>query len=183
MATEFPPIPTISAEHLRMFSWAWGQMQSSEDRTVAIIGGSAIEEALRLILLPHFNCQESKFVESVFEFGSLQSYKGRSDMAQALGLIDSTLRRELDVLQRIRNRFAHDLFTKENRPTSFSSVQITKECDKLKMIDERGVLVTTHVEAGDHSFVYEAAPHLPRDRYIESVKLMIAILIRAGEHE
>ena len=98
------------------------------DRGAALIVGGYLEEHLKLLLLASFvKCHSVR--ASLFEGGSapLGSMSARIDLAYAIGLISAEARRELRLIKRIRNIFAHDF-----RPRTFEDPEIRDRCQEFR---------------------------------------------------
>lgn len=96
-----------------------------DERAIAIIGGTFTEMALEHILKAFF--PDNKDVDKLFEYNQpLGNFSNKINMAYCLGLIDKIIKRDLDLIRRIRNKFAHDLYT------SFEDSQIKSWCLEMK---------------------------------------------------
>jgi DNA-binding MltR family transcriptional regulator len=109
------------------------QFYKRNDRAFAITCASMIEERLRWLI-------ETKFISDlsiskrkwIFRgAGPLATFVGKVEVAFALGLIQDHLRRELLLIGRIRNKFAHSF-----RKVRFSNLEIAKLCDRLREFDK-----------------------------------------------
>ncbi len=99
--------------------------ESVDERSIAIIGGTFCEMALEYVLKSFF--PEDDEVEKLFVFNnSLGNFSNKISLAYCLGLIDKLIKRDLDLIRKIRNKFAHDLFT------SFHDPKIKSLCIELK---------------------------------------------------
>jgi DNA-binding MltR family transcriptional regulator len=66
-------------------------------------------------------------VEKLFEFNQpLGNFSNKINIAFCLGLINKLVKKDLDLVRKIRNKFAHDLFT------SFEDSQIKSWSKELK---------------------------------------------------
>lgn len=101
-------------------------LEQKDERSIALIGGTFCEMALEQILKA-FLPDDEKDVQKLFEFNQpLGSFSNKISMAFCLGLIDKLIRRDLDLIRKIRNKFAHDLYA------SFANHQISQWCRELK---------------------------------------------------
>jgi DNA-binding MltR family transcriptional regulator len=122
-------------DHLTLEDWkslaeeVGEQTQKKNDRGVAIICASMVEDRLRWLI-------EAKFIEGLSETkrtwiftgaGPLQSFAAKVEIALALGLIEEPLRAELRQIGKIRNKFAHNF-----RRVRFSDPELSNLCDELK---------------------------------------------------
>lgn len=91
------------------------QMATESDRGCAIIGCSLLEEHLGKILRAKMaRCADGKQVEALFEgYGPLSTFSAKIAVCHAFGFIDDKLRHDLDIVRRIRNKFAHEYGKRE----------------------------------------------------------------------
>lgn len=78
----------------------------------------------------HFSAPEDA-VEALFDDsknGPLATFAAKTRLAYALGILDDTAKKEMDLLRHIRNQFAH---TKEK--IDFDTKEIAQACDALKL--------------------------------------------------
>lgn len=110
------------------------QVEQKNDRGVAIVLASMVEDRLRWLI-------ETKFVDGLSEnkknwifngTGPLSSFVAKTEVAFALGLIQEAVRNELKLIGRIRNKFAHEF-----RPVRFTDPEITKLCNQLWELDAK----------------------------------------------
>jgi DNA-binding MltR family transcriptional regulator len=100
--------------------------EKKDERAISIIGGTFSEMALEHVLRSFFP-EDDKEVDKLFEFNQpLGNFSSKITMAYCLGLIDKLIKRDLDLVRKIRNKFAHDLYT------SFQDQQIKSWCNELK---------------------------------------------------
>jgi DNA-binding MltR family transcriptional regulator len=101
-------------------------LQQKDERSIALIGGTFCEMALEQIL-KSFLPDDEKQVDKLFEFNQpLGSFSSKISMVLCLGLVDKVIVRDLDMIRKIRNKFAHNLYA------SFSDSQIKNWCNELK---------------------------------------------------
>ncbi|MES2836898.1 MAG: hypothetical protein V4667_05205 [Bacteroidota bacterium] len=87
------------------------QFQKESDRAAVILTASLLDEALtsliRSFLVP---CSSAK--DTIFEEvnSPLANFSSKIDMANRLGLISNKLTRDIHLIRKIRNSFAHDVF-------------------------------------------------------------------------
>ena len=78
------------------------------DRGAAVLATSLLDEHLKWAIDRLFVEMSNKDSRTIFDgTGPLSTFKARTDMCFALGLIDQSSRRGLGIVGRIRNRFAH----------------------------------------------------------------------------
>jgi DNA-binding MltR family transcriptional regulator len=101
-------------------------MVRESERGCALAGASFLEEELASLLKGYF-VNNKKYVDEIFSpSGPLDSFSSRINMSYCLGLISNVARKDLNLIRKIRNRFAHSA---EN--VSFEDTDIKAHCDKL----------------------------------------------------
>ncbi len=106
------------------FNTALDHLEARTQAGFALIGGSTIDQALKLALQGKMVKLSKTRSITLFEgYGPLASFSARIDIAAAFGLISETERHDLLVIKRIRNAFAHAL-----SPIDFSDARIQKFC-------------------------------------------------------
>lgn len=101
------------------------EIEGQSDRGLAILGLAGIDYMLRNLLETALPGSSSKLYEPNAPFGSLSA---RISTTFAMGLITGKERRELDILRKIRNDFAHKL-----ADASFASTSISDRCRSLEL--------------------------------------------------
>ena len=86
------------------------EVPTSQDRTIGIVGGAAVEHALRLAITKWLwddlsNEELGKLFEQ--DGGAFRTFGRRIQVARALGVISETERMSYDSIRRVRNVFAH----------------------------------------------------------------------------
>lgn len=100
--------------------------ESKDDRTIAILGGTFLEMILEHILYAFFP-EDDKDVEEMMQFNQpLGNFSNKIKMCYCLGLIDKIIKEDLNLVRKIRNEFAHDLYA------SFENDKIKNWCLQLK---------------------------------------------------
>lgn len=85
----------------------WENKFEENDRSLAIVGAALIDEQLEELLTSFF-IEQPKITESLLSpTGPLGAFGVRNQLAYALGLIDKPTFRDIRLIQRIRNQFAH----------------------------------------------------------------------------
>ncbi|GAB4203962.1 MAG: hypothetical protein Fur006_58690 [Coleofasciculaceae cyanobacterium] len=80
------------------------------DRSIAIIGAAFLDTLLEHILI-NFLVDDEKEVNKLLQYDQpLGTYGNRVTLAYCLGLIGKTIRNDLRLVGKRRNRFAHDLY-------------------------------------------------------------------------
>jgi DNA-binding MltR family transcriptional regulator len=123
----------------RIMNALYKEADKGTDRGVAVVGGSFAEEALKALLLAYFNFGASTFgfsrteknvselSESLFNYnrdGALSTFTAKAKLARLLGLISSGTYKNLTIVARIRNDFAHNVeIDSFNHPTILAKVR------------------------------------------------------------
>lgn len=101
-------------------------LRNGDDRTIAIIGGTFLEMTLEHILFSFFP-DNNKDVEKMMDFNQpMGNFSNKITMAYCLGLIEKVIKEDLNLVRKIRNEFAHDLYA------SFENEKIKSWCKELK---------------------------------------------------
>lgn len=102
------------------------QYDEKNDRAIAIVGAAFLDTLLDHIVV-NFLVDDEKEVKKLLQFDRpLGTYGSRITMAYCLGLIGKTIRDDLRLVGKIRNKFAHDLYA------SFDDEQIQSWCKSLR---------------------------------------------------
>jgi mannitol operon repressor len=85
------------------------ELRTESPRGIAIVAAAVIEDKLGAILKASFQSKEigRKLVDD--PRGPLATFSARADLTFALGHISEREYREIDIIRRIRNEFAHNL--------------------------------------------------------------------------
>ena len=79
---------------------------NESDRGMVLAGAAFIDSSLESLLRAFLT--ESTVTNALFTSnGPLSTFSSRNNMALSLGLIDSDIKRDIDLVRKIRNRFAH----------------------------------------------------------------------------
>lgn len=100
----------LGPEELREFEKLTEELdrERTSARGTVILTASYVETLLEKLL--RAGLVEARAVEALFEGqGSLATFSARIDMSFAVGLISEPRRRDLHVLRKIRNHFAHEV--------------------------------------------------------------------------
>jgi DNA-binding MltR family transcriptional regulator len=106
------------------------ELDSESDRAVAIVGVALLDEKLRQALEALFDPGLStRDRADLFEgpVAPLGTYAAKTRTARALGFFQDDFQDDLQLLGRIRNRFAHDLSVR-----SFEDPKISGLCERLR---------------------------------------------------
>jgi hypothetical protein len=172
---------------------AWSQWYSESDRGAALVGSALVESTLRAAIRAHMvpgDVAESLASNIFGETGALGAFGVQIEFGFLLGLYSDGVRRDLKIIQKIRNRFAHQV-----RMKSFDVPEIKDRCANLKVAEkhvfeasdiygkgkpiaevmaERGVLFLTQIADGK--------PELKtaRGQYLLTVRILHQILMTAA---
>ncbi len=129
------------------------EFQGESDRACAVLGAAFLDEHLRA-LLEAFLVDDPNRVQDLFEQAAspLGSFSSRISMSYALGFLAPSEVRDLDLIRKIRNEFAHEL-----HGVSFASPNVTSRCAEFTQCEIIG---------------QRYGPIGPRDRFILSVVLL-----------
>ena len=91
-------------------------LEDKDERTIAILGGTFLEMALEHLLYA-FLPEDEKEVKELFDFNKpLGNFSNKISISFCLGLIDRMIKNDLNLVRKIRNKFAHDLFVNFEDP-------------------------------------------------------------------
>jgi hypothetical protein len=101
------------------------EIRNAHDRAAGIILGSLVEMYLEQLLLANLpNAKPEIFSQPN---GPLTDFYAKNQLAFAMGIISEALLKDLEVVRRVRNVFAHAV-----APMRFSDPPITTECRKMR---------------------------------------------------
>src|ERR1019366_118088 len=113
-------------DSLREFHELFNEGGGIDERAIAIIGATFLDSIL-VDILAAFMIDDEKEVEKLLSYdGALGTFFGRINAAYCLGLICKTVRDDLLVVNKIRNKFAHELHA------SFDTDPVRGWCPLLK---------------------------------------------------
>lgn len=94
------------------FARALKRLPALVPRETAIVGVHLVEIMLERGLRRRFSHLTKKELQELFEgFGPLSSFSAKIKVAYAIGMIPSSVKKDLEIMKEIRNAFAHS-FTK-----------------------------------------------------------------------
>jgi DNA-binding MltR family transcriptional regulator len=101
------------------------------DRTLAIIGGSILEDAIETSIKYKFVRLSKRIDNTIFSgYGPLSSFSAKIDIAYALNLCGAGARSDLHSIRWIRNRFAHSI-----KEIDFGDQQVEARCKAMHLGD------------------------------------------------
>lgn len=126
------------------------EFQAESDRACSVLGAAFLDEHLRA-LLEAFFVDHPERIQNLFKdaAGPLASFSSRINMAYALGFLAPNELRDLDLIRKIRNVFAHEL-----HDVTFVSPSVASRCAELRQCNYIG---------------RSLGPLSPRDRFVLSV--------------
>lgn len=133
----------------------WETAHQSNDRVIALVFGSIIEQSLEIAIVTHFVSMDEKEIARFFgppEEAPI-TFDVKIRLSYALGICGANSRDDLTCIRHIRNVFAH---TKTE--LTFQSTEIIKICDELRCLE----VIPWGGLLGDR-------PSAARDKFIKSV--------------
>jgi DNA-binding MltR family transcriptional regulator len=101
-------------------------LTSETDRGCALMAVAYLDQELRR-LLTSFLVKDDETVKRLFEgYGPLSSLSSRIDLAYCLGLLSKPATRDLNLVRKIRNSYAH-----LSKKIDFDTIQIKNQCNEL----------------------------------------------------
>jgi hypothetical protein len=146
------------------------ELEQQTDRGAAIIGAAFVESLLRQALESRLSVRttlERRTANRLFAaMGPLSSLSAKIDLGALLGVYPEAVHGDLHRLREVRNQFAH-----EQEPRDFDFPKIAEICAKFWLPHNLFIVATS---GGPQGY-----PANARDRYILTVKLLVAVLRRA----
>lgn len=102
-------------------------LQSESDRATALMAAAFLEDYLSKLISCFMVKDPSASKELFSHNGPLGTFSAKIDMAYMLALISPTVRKDLHLLRKIRNEFAHTA-----KPLEFAEHRIKSRCEELK---------------------------------------------------
>jgi hypothetical protein len=162
MAKELPPtLSNLWADTGRL----WQELQAEPDRGAAIVGAAFLDDALEAMLRA-FLVDEQKVVDDLLRpEGDLGKFSTRIKVAYCLGLVAPDERHDMNLIGKIRNRFAH-----VHQTLSFDHSEIAGWCRSLRRPAE-------HLAATEG-----LAFQRPRDWFVFAVVVLTGTLLHRARH-
>lgn len=121
------------------------QFLKESDRAAVILSASLLDEALttliRTFLVPCSSAKDILFEDAT---SALANFSSKIDMSHRLGLISSKLTRDIHLVRRIRNSFAHDVFG-----CDFDNGSVKGRVMELK----KSIIIVDHLNKTDKDLV------------------------------
>lgn len=114
------------------------ELEESSDRAAAIVGTAVVQSVLCTLILEKLECKDAQLIKKMYaQNGPLASFYSQMHLARAMKLIDDATLREMDVLRRVRNAFAHSISS-----ISFTTPEVLEECRKFRCPRQFGGHIT-----------------------------------------
>lgn len=116
------------------------ELQNESPRAAVIISSAFLDAQIRTIL-SNVLIDEQKVVDEFLD-SDLQSFSSRTKASYCLGLISESIYHDLNIIRKIRNKFAHEM-----HGYSFDEPEIVNFCNSLqlaKMIANTSALPKSH---------------------------------------
>lgn len=102
------------------------ELTLESDRGAALYAAAHLDERLKLLMQSFLVDDESAIAPMLSGNGALATFSSRIDMAYLLGLLPPIVRRDLHLIRKIRNEFAHSA-----QPLTFQYPAIASRCNEL----------------------------------------------------
>lgn len=143
----------LNSEQINYLNEAFKEISRESDRAAAILIGAELDYALKEVIEAFILPPAKKSIELTQADAPLGTMASRIEMAYRMGLISGPFHRELHLIRRIRNEFAH-------RPAgfSFTSLPVCALCQQLRIaqwvIEGRSDLqITLHLDSPRNRFI------------------------------
>jgi len=139
------------------------EFQCESDRAAAVLAAAYLDHLLGELIAATMAVEPAEVEELLYQKGNgpLGTFSARTNTAYCLGLFSKDETRDLHLIRKIRNDFAHKLVD-----MSFASQEIANRCRELK-----GARIGGH-------------PSSPRESFSKAaVRLMVDIILRIREKQ
>ncbi len=171
MNMDFPLSEDFASDFAEMLRIA-DELKHESDRGVVLIVAAFLDEQLEMLLTRHF-IDDPKIAAELLSSGSgpLGSFSSRMKLAYCLDLIHPQHYKDLQVIRKLRNEFAHSHIR-----VSFESDRIRDLCANLRFMD----LVPNLAAQMDFSSVF-GNPETTRNQFIaRAIALFCGLSLRIG---
>lgn len=112
----------------KILSTLFTELETADERTVAIVAGSILENSLAIAIQARLRALDPAEQKELFEYENapLRTFHSKIQLGYALGLYSHRIQDDLKRIKRIRNTFAHNIFVK-----SFDDEEVSGDCDDL----------------------------------------------------
>jgi hypothetical protein len=157
------------------------EIVGGSDRVAAIVGGSLVEEMLTRALRA-FLRQDAVALKEAFDFnGPLGTFSAKISMGYVLGLYGKEVRRDLDLLRKVRNDFAHQLSATlqtqdiRNRVMAMEIVERYSEDGEAPKLDRPKPVPDSYLDWPSWIFIAGRKGALadPRERFIGELQALL----------
>lgn len=101
-------------------------LNHESDRGCALMAASYLDEQLKLLLEENL-VENKKIADGLFDFnGAIGTFSSRIDMSYMMGLLPESVRKDLHLIRKIRNEFAHN-----PQPMDFDTQKLNDLCMNL----------------------------------------------------
>lgn len=111
------------------------ELHKESDRAAAIIAGALLEDRIEITLRARFTNHKATYQNLFGVARPLNSFAAKNDLAFLLRCYGKKLHTELEIINRIRNRFAHYLSDKGDEIKDFNSTAIKNLSSNLTIIE------------------------------------------------
>lgn len=105
-------------------------LSRESDRGLILVSASYLDDALERLLRARFSIEHKKsksMIDPLFNtFGPLSTFSSKIKMSYAIDLIERWVYRDLEILRKLRNEFAHSI-----GPAVFDSDEVVKLTEKI----------------------------------------------------
>ena len=120
---ESPRLPEILLLH--------GELRTQHGRAAAIVACTLVESSLEGSLLSKMTTLTDAEIVNLFSReGPLSTFHGKILVAQALGIIGRSTKRDLETIKTVRNAFAH-----ARRPIQFDTPEVKTVVDRIGFLE------------------------------------------------
>jgi Mannitol repressor len=152
------------------------EIDSASDRSSAILAVNYVHNVLRFMIVTKFIKLSAAHIEKLYDQGGpLNTFSQCIELAYAIGILNEPCYRDLHIIRKIRNHFAHVL-----RAINFDNPEIAKLISKLTYVTkEIGNYIPITAEEGRNGVVERRfkAKGLPitgnREIYIKTCYLVV----------
>lgn len=142
-------------DHMDRYNEIVHIFHTESDRAAAILAGSYLEVLLEKLLRTKFI--QNPVVEDLFKGnGALSTFSSRIMLCFALDYISENTYRDLNLVRRIRNHFAHNIET-----ASFEDPEVHSRCAELSLVKQT-------LKSGQEEYL----PQDARSQFLISVGIM-----------
>jgi|KBSSwiStaDraftv2_1062776.scaffolds.fasta_scaffold40801_4 hypothetical protein len=149
------PVPEYVRRHWRIID----EIERQTDRGAAIIGAAYLEERLTEAIRSRFVPGNNIETDLLGFSGAVGTFSAKIDLAFLLGLIGPQAYRDLHLIRRIRNDFAHVM-----EPLTFAAPKVANRCRELYL--------PTHLLMPGQNVL----PQEPRAQYLAAVMLLFNLI-------